>query len=95
MSARHVHRAPRALKRAGFALVGLDAHGERSLFELEPRHRLAMIVGGETTGVSPAARELLDETLRIPMAGGVSSLNVSAAAALATYECTRARRGDS
>jgi 23S rRNA (guanosine2251-2'-O)-methyltransferase len=74
-------------------IVGLDDSADRSLFDLgdlatEP---IVLVLGAEGTGLSRLTRERCDVVVRIPMLGRLSSLNVSAAAALACYEVTRHR----
>ncbi len=57
-----------------------------------PPHRLAWVLGTEGDGLSRAAVDAADLVVRIPMAGGVDSLNVAAAAAVAFW-ATRERLG--
>ena len=52
---------------------------------------LALIIGREATGVSATAAREADEFVHIPMATGVESLNVAAAAAMLLYEVARQR----
>jgi RNA methyltransferase, TrmH family len=52
---------------------------------------LALIVGREATGVSAGAAQHAEELVHIPMAEGVESLNVAAAAAMLLYEAARQR----
>lgn len=52
-----------------------------------------LVVGGEAQGPSPDARALAEGTLRIPMAGGVESLNAATAAAVILFEARRQRAG--
>ena len=85
------------MKDQGIWVVGLDDDADRDLFELgtlatEP---ICLVLGAEGAGLSRLARERCDSVVAIPMMGNVSSLNVSAAAALSTYEILRARRGHS
>ena len=75
-------------------VVGLDDAADRSLYELgdlaaEP---ICVVLGAEGAGLSKLVRKRCDALVSIPMDGGVSSLNVSAAAALAAYEIARVRR---
>jgi 23S rRNA (guanosine2251-2'-O)-methyltransferase len=49
-------------------------------------------MGSEGTGVRPLVLKTCDHVARIPMAGKVGSLNVSAAGAIALYEVARQRR---
>lgn len=87
-------RALEDLKNAGFWLIGLMADGERSLYELPPIERPALVVGGEGAGLRPLVRRCCDFDARLPMAPGVESLNASVAAGIALYEViVRSRRG--
>ncbi|MBP5632732.1 MAG: RNA methyltransferase [Clostridia bacterium] len=54
--------------------------------ELKREPRLVIILGTEGDGLTPATISLCDHTVRIPMHGGVDSLNVAAAAAIAFFE---------
>lgn len=51
----------------------------------DPPERLALVLGTEGDGLSAAATAASDLAVRIPMAGGVDSLNVAAAAAVALW----------
>jgi 23S rRNA (guanosine2251-2'-O)-methyltransferase len=87
---------PAALSRlrdAGIWLVGLDDDAERTLFDLGDlaAEGVCLVLGAEGTGLSRLVRERCDTILSIPMRGRLSSLNVSAAAALAVYEVLRHR----
>lgn len=73
------------LKAGGFTLFGLASGAGSDLFALRPPHRSAFIVGSETEGLTPEIDALMDERLRIPMAPGVESLNVAAAATLLCF----------
>lgn len=77
-----------ALRDAGFGVYGLAAGGP-SLLEAELPGRVALVLGNETDGLSAEVREELDGTLAIPMLGGVESLNVASAAAVAAFELYR------
>jgi 23S rRNA (guanosine2251-2'-O)-methyltransferase len=82
------------LVEARFTLVGLDAgRGTAApLFTAELPERAAYVLGNESEGISPDVAERVDRWLRIPLAGGVESLNVSSAATLVAFEIGR-RRG--
>jgi 23S rRNA (guanosine2251-2'-O)-methyltransferase len=54
---------------------------------------VCLVLGAEGKGISRLVRERCDVVVSIPMEGQLSSLNVSAAGALATYEVLRARQG--
>ena len=81
------------MREAGIWVVGLADEADRSLFELGDlaRDGICLVMGAEGSGLSRLVRERCDLIVGIPMRGRLSSLNVSAAAALATYEVTRQR----
>jgi 23S rRNA (guanosine2251-2'-O)-methyltransferase len=88
---------PAALKQLserGIWVVGLDDGADRSLYEIgslatEP---ICIVLGAEGAGLSRLVRERCDSIVSIPMAGRVSSLNVSTAAAISLYEVSRSRQ---
>ena len=82
------------MKDAGIWVVGLDDGAERDLFDLGDLavDGICLVLGAEGSGLSRLVRERCDLIVSIPMRGRLSSLNVSAAAALATYEVARHRR---
>jgi 23S rRNA (guanosine2251-2'-O)-methyltransferase len=51
------------------------------------------VLGREGAGLHDLVKRTCDHLLRIPMAGKVSSLNVSVAGAVVMYEALRQRRG--
>src|SRR3954447_8834137 len=65
----------------GFAVVALTPRGEVALRELPVPDRWAVLLGAEGPGLTDAALAAADVRVRIPMASGVDSLNVAAAAA--------------
>ncbi|MFM6849891.1 MAG: TrmH family RNA methyltransferase [Terrabacter sp.] len=81
-----------ALKAVGFHVVGLDAGGDDDLFTAHLPEPVAFVLGSETAGLSPDVAELVDSWVSIPMAAGVESLNVSAAAAVVCFELVRRSR---
>ncbi len=82
------------IKSAGVVVVGLDDSAEKSIFELGAVavDSICLVLGAEGSGISRLVRERCDLLANIPMLGSLSSLNVSVAAALATYEIVRTRR---
>lgn len=75
----------------GRRLLGLDASGARSVFDLDAGEGpVALVLGSEAHGLDPAVP--LDGTLAVPIAGRAESLNVAAAAAVAVYAATRTLR---
>jgi len=83
-------RALDSLKRAGRWVVGLDdAPGAANLFETEVPTPVAMVVGGEGTGIGQNVRNHCDLLVSLPMRGKVASLNAATAGAIALYELLR------
>lgn len=76
------------LKAAGYVLAGMTlGEGAITLDELvaEDHEKLALVFGTEGHGITAETDALLDRRVTIPMMGGVDSLNVTAAAAVAFY----------
>ena len=82
------------MKDSGVWVVGLDDEADRELFSIGEyaTDAICLVMGAEGAGLSRLVRDRCDLIVSIPMLGRLSSLNVSAAAALATYEVVRARR---
>lgn len=82
------------LGRAGVWTVGLDERGDRVVDELElATEPLALVLGAEGRGLATLTRKRCDVLARIPLEGPLSSLNVSAAAAVALFAIARRRAG--
>ena len=85
-------RALEDLKRQNLWIVGLDERGTTHYDQFDFTGDLVVVLGREGAGLHDLVRRTCDHLLRIPMAGGVSSLNVSAAGAVVLYEAARQRR---
>ena len=88
----NLSRAIEDLKAANVWTVALAAEGEQELAQLDLTTGIALVMGSEGAGVRKLVREHCDHLARIPMAGNLGSLNVSAAGAIALYEVVRQRR---
>ena len=78
-------RAPCVLEDAA------QAESVRLYTDVDMTEPIALIVGREATGILSSSAEEADELVHIPMAEGVESLNVAAAAAILLYEAARQR----
>ena len=78
------------LKSAGFWLYALEADGT-SIYSADLSGSVALVVGGEDSGVRRMTRERCDATLSIPLRGKVNSLNASVALGIAAYEVVKTR----
>jgi len=82
----HLGRALERLAEAGFILLGLSrATGSRSLPEVSPGRRTAVLFGGEEKGLSPEIEGYCAQLLRIPVRPG-ASLNAAAEGSIVLYE---------
>jgi len=76
---------------AGCRIVATAPRGGRSLFDVDLRGAVAILIGGEGPGLSPALLASADERVAIPMRAPVESLNAAVTAALVVYEARRQR----
>ncbi len=80
------------LQKAGYWIGITDADAPQEIYEADLRDATVLIIGSEGKGVSRNLAKKADFALRIPMAGNISSLNASVAAAIVIYEAVRQRR---
>jgi 23S rRNA (guanosine2251-2'-O)-methyltransferase len=85
-------RALEELKEQNIWVIGLDERGTSDYDQFDLTGNCVLVLGREGAGLHDLVRRSCDHLLRIPMAGGVSSLNVSAAGAVVLYEAFRQRR---
>jgi len=88
----NIARAVEALKDAGVWTVGLAGDAGDVYDEVDLTVPTAVVLGAEGGGLRRLVRERCDRLVSIPMGGQVSSLNVSAAAAVVLFEAVRQRR---
>jgi 23S rRNA (guanosine2251-2'-O)-methyltransferase len=86
----NISRALIVLKSANVWVVGLDGASPNRLNGAAfAGRRVALVLGNEGEGMRRLTRETCDEIAALAMPGGMESLNVSAAGAVALYELTR------
>ena len=88
----NVNRTLEELKERGFWIYGLDERGDEDYDRVEYGSPTAFVLGGEGKGLHEQVRKHCDRLVRIPMAGKISSLNVSVAAGVVLFEWNRRRR---
>ena len=86
-----VNYAVDELKKAGYWVYGLEADGE-DLYACDLTGDIALVVGGEDSGIAALTRKKCDKILSLPLCGQVNSLNASVALGIAAYEAVRQRR---
>lgn len=89
----NLNRALEAMKKRGIWIVGLDERGAPDYTDFDfAGGDCCLVLGSEGGGLHELVKRTCDHLLRIPMAGSVSSLNVSVAGAVVMYEALRQRR---
>lgn len=79
------------LKKKGLWVIGADMDGEVDYFSGNLKGPIVLVIGAEGKGLGRLVREKCDLLVKIPMRGGVSSLNASAAGAILLFEIVRQR----
>lgn len=80
------------LKAAGLWLVGTSDRAEKSIYELDLKGPLGLVLGAEEKGMRRLTEENCDFLASLPMAGKVECLNVSVATGVCLFEAVRQRR---
>ncbi len=78
------------LKKKGVWVYAVELGGE-NIYKSDLKGPLALVIGGEDTGVNKLTRSKCDKTVTIPMRGKVNSLNASVATGIAVFEAVRQR----
>ena len=84
-------RTLRSLKELGYWIVGLAGETEQSIYDIDMKGPLVIVMGGEADGLRRLTRECCDYVAKIPMTGKIESLNVSVATAVTLFEAVRQR----
>lgn len=87
----NLSRCLRDLQKAGVWIYGLAGEAEGSLYGVDLRGNVALVLGGEADGLRRLTREHCDGLVKIPMPGEIESLNVSVAAGVTLFEAVRQR----
>ncbi|AYO96025.1 23S rRNA (guanosine(2251)-2'-O)-methyltransferase RlmB [Xanthomonas axonopodis] len=86
-------RCLRDLQKQGVWLYGLAGEAEASLYSVDLRGNVGLVLGGEADGLRRLTREHCDGLVKIPMPGEIESLNVSVATGVTLFEAVRQRLG--
>lgn len=79
------------LRTRGIRIIATSPHRGRSLFDADLKGSIALVVGGEGSGLPPDQLSGADQVVTIPMRQPVESLNAAVTAALLVYEARRQR----
>ena len=91
-SVTNLSRTLRDLQKAGVWIYGFAGEADASLYALDLRGNVALVLGSEGEGLRRLTRDNCDQLVKIPMPGGFESLNVSVAAGVALFEAVRQRQ---
>lgn len=78
------------LKQENIWVYASDMDGEK-MYKTNLKGDIALVIGGEGTGVRELTKKLCDGVISIPMFGKVNSLNASVSAGIVLYEAVRQR----
>lgn len=87
-----VTNLPRALdilKEANFWIAGMDAEGDKLLWDADLTGRTGLVIGSEGKGMRPLVQKKCDYIISIPISGPITSLNASVSASVALVEYLR------
>ncbi len=85
-------RTLQSLQQRGIWITGTAGEAEASVYETDLTGPCALVMGAEGKGMRRLTRENCDQLINIPMAGEVSSLNVSVATGVCLFEVVRQRQ---
>ncbi len=84
-------RCLKSLQQAGVWITGTAGEATQHIHQADLKGNVALVMGAEGDGMRRLTREGCDQLVKIPMAGEVSSLNVSVAAGVCLFEAVRQR----
>ncbi len=84
-------RCLRKLQELGVWIIGTAGEATQSVYQQDLKGPMALVMGAEGPGMRRLTRECCDGLINIPMAGEVSSLNVSVATGVCLFEAVRQR----
>jgi 23S rRNA (guanosine2251-2'-O)-methyltransferase len=79
------------LKERNIWIIGTSDDAPKTLYQVDLRGPVALVLGAEGQGMRQLTRKTCDELVSIPMRGAVESLNVSVASGVCLYEALRQR----
>lgn len=85
-------RTLQQLQQRGIWVTGTAGEAQQSLYQTDLTGPQALVMGAEGKGLRRLTREHCDQLVNIPMAGEVSSLNVSVATGVCLFEMVRQRQ---
>ncbi|WP_395340501.1 23S rRNA (guanosine(2251)-2'-O)-methyltransferase RlmB [Ningiella sp. W23] len=87
----NLSRTLKQLQHSGVWIIGTAGEATQLIYDTQLNGSIALVMGAEGKGMRRLTRETCDELVRLPMAGSVSSLNVSVASGIFLFEIVRQR----
>ena len=87
----HLKDAIYQLQSCDIKTIGMSEKAENTLYQENISGPLALVMGSEEKGITKSTLAILDKTVKLPMLGTISSLNVSVACGTVLYEVVRQR----
>ena len=87
----NLSRTMKALQQMGVWIIGTAGETDNCLYDEKLSGPMALVMGAEGKGMRRLTRENCDQLVKLPMAGTVSSLNVSVATGICLFEIVRQR----
>jgi len=84
-------RTMKSLQQMGIWIIGTAGETDTCLYDVKLSGPMALVMGAEGKGMRRLTRETCDQLVKLPMAGSVSSLNVSVATGICLFEIVRQR----
>ncbi|MEW6989147.1 23S rRNA (guanosine(2251)-2'-O)-methyltransferase RlmB [Colwelliaceae bacterium 6441] len=87
----NLSRTMKHLQQMGVWIIGTAGETDTCLYDVKLSGPMALVMGAEGKGMRRLTRENCDQLVKLPMAGSVSSLNVSVATGICLFEIVRQR----
>lgn len=78
-------------KELGYQIVGTEMEAEKNYYDADFAKPTILVIGSEGKGIRPSIQKICDQSLKIPMAGKINSLNASVSAGIILFEALKQR----
>lgn len=87
----NIKHAISLMKESGVTIIGAEAEGDKTVWDMDFTGSIALVVGSEAEGMRRTVKEHCDHIIKLPMQGKVNSLNASVATGIIIFEIMRQR----
>ena len=78
-------------KELGYQIVGTEMEAEKNYYDADFAKPTILVIGSEGKGIRPSIQKICDQSMKIPMAGKINSLNASVSAGIILFEALKQR----